>query len=368
MSYINPTRLADVPAWARAYKAGDFAPYAYTADILGFSVDQAAGLLNGLFIRRGQEPFSGLEAWPGGFVEWATDVNAEAAATRELREETGQTGVHYMEALDTYDTNGRDPRQFAGFFDGAQQWVPTGARVVSKAFVAVVRHDDAMPVAPGAGEDSSEAFRRDVYAYLPWEDLRAAAGRAALRVARQHLQAWAKDTEDTALRRSRRKNIDLLFRAESWNEERAPERLALLGEAALLHESHRDQWGRAPALALPAQLGRPLAFDHRVMLADALGRIRGKMKYAPVILATLIGDVVTSSSLHVACEAIAGRPIHRANLRRAFDTAELLVDHGFATAAAGPGRPPREYRWSQNVASVRLDPSLHIPWQALSAA
>jgi hypothetical protein len=365
MSYTPPHTTVDAPEWILTYKAGEFPPFAYTADVLAFSVDQAAQELNGLFIRRGREPFAGLEAWPGGFVEAATDDEAQGAAIRELREETGQPAVQYMETLDTYDTNGRDPRQFAGHIDASGHWVPTGARVVSKAFIAVVRPDEAPPVAPEAGEDSADAFWGSAYAYLPWEDLRDDAGRAALRVARQHLLAWARNGSDLAARQGRKHRVDLLFAIDTWNEERAPERLALLREARLVEESHRNHWGQVPVTSMPTHLGRALAFDHRIMLADALGRIRGKMKYAPAILASVIGDVVTSSSLQAACEAIAGRPIHRGNLRRAFDTAGLLVDHGFATTTAGPGRPAREYRWSKNVGAVRLDPSLNIPWLSL---
>ena len=100
------------------------------------------------------------------------------------------------------------------------------------------------------------------------------------------------------------------------------------------------------------------------MLADAIGRLRGKMKYAPAVLAALLGPRITSVTLHRACEAIAGRPIHLANLRRAFATAALIEEDGFLSgASAGPGRPARQYRWNAGITDVRLDQALKIPWR-----
>ena len=60
-----------------------------------------------LLVRRGQEPFAGLWAVPGGFVEM--DEELEDAALRELAEETGLRGVK-LEQMHTFGTVGRDPR------------------------------------------------------------------------------------------------------------------------------------------------------------------------------------------------------------------------------------------------------------------
>ncbi len=55
------------------------------------------------------------------------------------------------------------------------------------------------------------------------------------------------------------------------------ERYELLYEAGLVREAMRD--GRKPAAnALPA-LGTSMMFDHRRILATAIARLRGKMKY-----------------------------------------------------------------------------------------
>src|ERR1700730_2958691 len=60
-----------------------------------------------LLIRRKHDPFAGCWAIPGGFVEM--DETLEAAARRELKEETGVT-VDSLEQLYTFGDPGRDPR------------------------------------------------------------------------------------------------------------------------------------------------------------------------------------------------------------------------------------------------------------------
>jgi 8-oxo-dGTP diphosphatase len=60
-----------------------------------------------LLIQRGNPPFRGSWALPGGFVEEGEQVLE--AAPRELAEETG-LGVGGLRLLGVYDTPGRDPR------------------------------------------------------------------------------------------------------------------------------------------------------------------------------------------------------------------------------------------------------------------
>jgi 8-oxo-dGTP diphosphatase len=60
-----------------------------------------------LLIKRGNEPFKGQWAFPGGFVNM--DEELEDAAARELEEETGLKGVE-LQQLHTFGKCGRDPR------------------------------------------------------------------------------------------------------------------------------------------------------------------------------------------------------------------------------------------------------------------
>ena len=60
-----------------------------------------------LLIERGHEPFAGHWALPGGFVEYGEDP--DAAAARELREETGLASLG-LRQFRVFGAPGRDPR------------------------------------------------------------------------------------------------------------------------------------------------------------------------------------------------------------------------------------------------------------------
>jgi 8-oxo-dGTP diphosphatase len=94
---------------------------ALTVDCVVFGFDE--GEMKALLIERGQEPFKGRWALPGGFVR--VDETLDAAARRELAEETGLTNV-FLEQLYTFSEVDRDPRE----------------RVVSVAHYALVKLSD----------------------------------------------------------------------------------------------------------------------------------------------------------------------------------------------------------------------------------
>ena len=102
------------------------------------------GALNVLLVRRGEPPFEGKLALPGGFlrVEDGVDDQGEdldEAAARELEEETGLgVGDVLLEQFATFGRPGRDPRM----------------RVISVAYYALVRSDLAQQVR--AGGDAAE--------------------------------------------------------------------------------------------------------------------------------------------------------------------------------------------------------------------
>lgn len=77
-----------------------------TVDCVIFGLDESSKL-KVLLIQRGQEPYQGCWALPGGFVDM--DENLERSALRELEEETGVKNV-FVEQLYTFGEPNRDPR------------------------------------------------------------------------------------------------------------------------------------------------------------------------------------------------------------------------------------------------------------------
>lgn len=114
-------------------------PFAVTVDLVVLSVRDARLVV--LLVRRGEPPFRGRLALPGGFVRPGEGLNA--AAVRELSEETGLgVGTVRLEQLATYGSVDRDPRM----------------RVVSVAHMVLAPD---LPV-PQAGTDAAEALWRPV--------------------------------------------------------------------------------------------------------------------------------------------------------------------------------------------------------------
>ncbi|MCP4675983.1 MAG: NUDIX hydrolase [Deltaproteobacteria bacterium] len=94
-----------------------YARPALTVDCVVFGLDETD--LKVLLIQRDVEPFAGIWALPGGFVNM--DETLDESAKRELQEETGLKKL-FLEQLYTFAAVDRDPRE----------------RVVSVAFFALV--------------------------------------------------------------------------------------------------------------------------------------------------------------------------------------------------------------------------------------
>jgi hypothetical protein len=371
VSATTPVSIPEpVPDWAVRYNAGDYPPHGVTGDAVALSLAWNGNecALHALLVVRGKDPFAGLDAWPGGFMEWMEDDDSLQTAIRELREETGVAAPEFVEALASYSRNGRDPRQFAGYRDDKTgEWIARGARVTTNAYLMLVRRAEGDE--PAHADDASDARWVDVYSHLPWEDVRE--GRTAAHHAEEVLDVWAAEGPPERVRR-----VADAFGRDEWNEERTADRFALLMESGLVPEARRDLWGRSEPRDEDARFGREMAFDHRHILADALGRLRGKIKYLPAALMALTGPELTLDELQAACEAIAGRPLHRANFRRAVaqqgtgeTRAPRLVGKTGRTRqreGRGPGVAPEIYCFLPESTRARLENSIRFPWLPLA--
>lgn len=137
MSYHKPLRNKDglnEKEYLAQYHPGDWPKPSVTADI-AIVADCGNEQYEILLVKRGNHPYLGYWALPGGFAN--PDENLLGTATRELEEETGVTGV-MLTSVDTFSTPGRDPRDWT----------------VTQLFTARVEKEN---VRVHAGDDAAEA-------------------------------------------------------------------------------------------------------------------------------------------------------------------------------------------------------------------
>ena len=115
------------------YDPSQFPPFAVTVDVVILTMSE--GALHVLLVRRGEAPFEGMWAIPGGFKRPAETL--DGAAKRELAEETGVDAAPVLKQFRAYGDPGRDPRM----------------NVVTVAYLAVLRDVGAIE----AGSDAADA-------------------------------------------------------------------------------------------------------------------------------------------------------------------------------------------------------------------
>lgn len=266
-------------------------------------------------------------------------------AMRAFVTEQTRFNLGYVEQLYTFGDKGRDaPLADVGVSGGADG----PPRVISVGYLAL---------APAAVDTHFQGSEWRPWArFFPWEDWRQ--GRPpALQPIEAALRAWA----EGAPHRLARARLLFALDGAPWNEERVLERYELLYEAGLVQEAARDR-GETPPLqddALKAAVGEPMISDHRRILATALGRLRGKLKYRPVVF-ELTPEAFTLSALQRTVEAIAGVPLHKQNFRRALERAELVEGLGRLDVETG-GRPAELFRFRREVLDARPVSGLSLP-------
>ena len=115
------------------YDPSQFPAFAVTVDVVILTMSE--GTLHMLLVRRGEAPFEGMWAIPGGFKRPTETL--DGAARRELVEETGVDVPSLLTQFGAYGDPERDPRM----------------NVVTVAYVAVLRDVGAVV----AGTDAADA-------------------------------------------------------------------------------------------------------------------------------------------------------------------------------------------------------------------
>lgn len=225
-----------------------------------------------------------------------------------------------------------------------------GRRIVSIGYLALTHE------AVRSAHD--EADWRDWYSYFPWEDWRDGPPSLIRQKILPALRAWAAASSGASQQRARRQRIALNFpgTAGAWNEELILQRYELLYEAALVPEA------APPRKRRDIQLGAPMLHDHRRILATAIGRLRSKIKYRPIVF-ELMPESFTLLHLQRAVEALAGRRLHKQNFRRLVMFQGLVEETGKFSAATG-GRPAKLFRFRRAVLPESAVTSARLPLSA----
>jgi hypothetical protein len=108
----------------------------------------------------------------------------------------------------------------------------------------------------------------------------------------------------------------------------------------------------------PQTLGIAMALDHRRILATAIGRIRGALRYRPLVF-ELLPPAFTLLQLQRTVEALAGVRLHKGNFRRLV-TAAALVEPTGERERDNVGRPAVRYRFRPDVVAERATLGMSI--------
>jgi hypothetical protein len=295
-----------------------------------------------LVVRQGMGGSGAWDALPFGPFAPRAHRTLEIGLREWVKRQTGLE-LGYVEQLYTFGDRGRHAEP------------GLGAHTLSVGYLALSR---------GAGEELMGSHWSPWYAYFPWEDWRKGKPAILTEDIEPRLKAWAERAPAPhepmrPLRRAERLKIGFGIGAGGgWDEEKVLERYELLYEAGLVAEAARDGRSAASQWSGLPELGRPMAFDHRRILATAMGRLRGKLKYRPVVF-ELMPPEFTLYDLQKTVEAISGTLLHKQNFRRLVEKGGLVEPTGNISAATG-GRPARLYRFRREVVLERPAPGLRV--------
>lgn len=270
----------------------------------------------------------GAPSLPSGPLDTDTDATLEIALRRWVHEQTG-LDLGYVEQLYT-------------FGDRDRYRTARPARHLSVAYLALVR--EAQP--------SGSAEWHDWYELLPWEDRRGGESDVLADRIIPRLRRWsAGDAERTG-----RVHVTFGLDGVPWDPIRTLDRYELLYESDLVVEAYRD---RAESLPPDGTVGIEMNHDHRRIIATAIGRLRGKLTYRPVVF-EVMPQTFTLSGLQRTVESLIGVRIHKQNFRRLVERGNLVEGTGVHAASTG-GRPAELFQFRREVVSERPRPGVGLP-------
>ncbi len=241
----------------------------------------------------------------------------------------------YVEQLYTFGNRGR--------YAGQKQGEP---RVVSIGYLALTHQEKI--------RTSEKEFWGNWYNYFPWEDWRRGKPATIENAIEPELARWSNSGASKEEKSRRRARANLCFGLEGmvWDDEKVLERYELLYEARLVYEAIRDRGIKSDSAPVP---GRSMLYDHRRILATAMGRLRGKLKYRPVVF-ELMPEEFTLLYLQKTVEAISGHAMHKQNFRRLVESSGMVEEISGKKSAVAGGRPAAVFRFRRDAVLERPAP------------
>jgi 8-oxo-dGTP diphosphatase len=279
----------------KTYDAGMYERPSVTVDMLIFTVMEreqdnyrklSEKTLQLLLIQRGEHPYLGQWALPGGFV--GVHESLDDAARRELFTETNIDNI-YMEQLYTWGEVQRDPRM----------------RIISCSYMALV---DRTTLNVQAGDDAADA--------------------AWFEVSHEILEASRRELEQGY-------ELDQFIKITLQSDK------VTLSGVVKITESVQ---GHVSKIQREIVESEGFAFDHLMMVQYAIERLRGKVEYTDIIF-NLMPPLFTLSELQRVYEIILGKELLAAAFRRKI--ADRVMETEEFTRDAGH-RPSKLYRYNMN--------------------
>ncbi len=285
-----------------SYDAGQYERPSVTVDMLIFTVMNEARenyrrlpekALKILMVKRGNHPYLGYWALPGGFVD--INESLEEAALRELKEETNIDSI-YMEQLYTWGDVGRDPR----------------TRVVGCSYMSLA---DSSRLCVKAGDDAEDAEWFKVSCDLVGQ-------------------------KNTVMGKGCKVQNKIRLKLSNGREELT----ALIKVDKILD-------GNVVRVSRELVESDGIAFDHGKIIEYAISRLRNKIEYTDIVF-SLMPEHFSLTELQQVYEVILGKKLLKANFRRKIS--EMVMETDGYSKNVGH-RPSRLYKYNPNWVERHFD-------------